>query len=166
MKMSDSKSENSLDFATRVQDHLNHYIDVADRKASILLTGHLTFLGLYANLVNPMFSSPTMLEYIMVVLTALSSVVAGGFALSVVYPRTPETSQGLMLWASIRSRSEAQYRDELKDLDRESILDELIDENHALAGVADRKYRHFKISSGATVIMVVIAVLSYAVILT
>lgn len=163
--MPDSPGGDSRDFATRVQDHLNHYIDVADRKASILLTGHLAFLGLYANLVNPVLSNPTIPEVFMIILTAISSVVAGGFSLSVVYPRTPETSQGLMLWTSITSRSEDEYREDLKELDAGSILDELIDENHALAKVADRKYRHFKISSGATVLMVVVAVISYAVII-
>jgi hypothetical protein len=161
MKVTDPETIGSQEFASRIQDHLNHYIKAADRKASILLTGHLAFLGLYANLVKPVLSEPTWLELVLIAATAVLTIIAGGFSLSVVYPRTPETPQGYMLWTSILDRDEEEYREELKDLEPDSILTEMVDENYALAEVADQKYRHFRWSVHITIAMVASALASY-----
>lgn len=158
--MSDSNMDPQL-LVERTQDHLDHYINVADRKASILLTGHLAFLGLYANVVKFALTTPSKLAVSAISLTIISTLIAGGLALSVVYPRTPETSGGYMFWGSILDRSEDEYRAEMKEIDSQSAFDEFVDENYALAQVAAQKYRYFRYSLFATGVFVILALFSY-----
>jgi hypothetical protein len=154
-----------LKFVERTQDHLNHYIDIADRKASILLTGHLAFLGLYANLVKPVLRNPTQTDLVAIGVTIIVALIAGGLALSVVYPRTPETPQGYMLWTTIVNRSESEYRSTMNGLEPQKAFDELVDENYALAQVASQKYQHFRFSLFATIALVLVALASYFVVI-
>ena len=151
------------EFVERTQDHLNHYIAAADTKASILLTGHLAFLGLYGNAVRSEFVDPTALFLIFAGLTVGFVLIASSFSLSVIYPRTPETPTGYILWSSILEMGEEKYREEMQNLDPDTAFQELADENYALSIVADKKYASLRRSLIATFIMVGFALLSFAI---
>ena len=152
----------NTEFVRLTLNHLNHYIAAADKKASILLTGHLAFIGLLGNAIKGSFQSPSIAFLIVTGLAVASSLAAAVLALLVVLPRTPETPTGFILWSSILEMSETEYREEMLDLDSGTALKELAGENYALTKVADKKYNHLRRSLIATFVMVFFALLSYS----
>lgn len=161
--------ENNEDFVELIQSHLNEYIHAADRKSSILLTAHIAFLGLFGKaLINESSSialaSDGILSAVMAGATVLSGLIAGLFAGLVVYPRTPETDSGYMLWSSIINKQKAEYHDEIQSLGEDKIAEEMIDENYQLANVADDKYKYLRYSLISTAAMVIFAVISFIVV--
>lgn len=147
-------------FVEKTHEHLNNYIQFADRKASLLLTALLAFLALYANVVAPVWSDSTLCFKLLTALVGVSGLTGIGFAGWTVYPRTPETSQGLMLWDSIVEMNNQSYRDSIQEIDEDGILEELIDENYQLAKVASKKYQHFRYTLIATGVMVGFSILA------
>lgn len=136
----DSDDLSSKEFALIVRGHLNSYIKLADSKASILLSGLVAYLGLALGVIGANFNGSGLTFKISAVLTVFSGAIAAYYAASAVYPNTPETPQGLVLWESIVNNSIDEYRSKIKDKDSEELLDELIDENYKLAEVSDTKY--------------------------
>lgn len=149
------------EFVQRTQDHLNHYIAAADTKASILLTGHLAFLGLYGNAIKGAFQDPTFLFLVISSFSVASGLIAGVLALLVILPRTPETPTGYILWSSILDMGEENYREAMKNLDSDTAFTELADENYALAKVADKKYKYLRKSLLVTFVLVFFSLISY-----
>lgn len=97
---------------------------------------------------------------ILTILVGLLGLAGIGFAGLIVYPRTPETPQGLMLWDSIVEMNNQSYHDSVQELDDNEVLKELIDENYQLAKVASKKYRNLRYGLIAIGIMVALSILA------
>ena len=131
---------------------------MADRKASLLLTAHVAYLGLMANAKNSNWQGATVDFKLFSSAVVLSAAFAGIFEAKAVYPKT---LQRLILWESIVQRSSEEYRREIRGKSGESLLRELIDKNYKLAEVADGKYddvRNALWCTGVTVISTLIAI--------
>lgn len=140
----------STQFSQLVRDHQNGYIRVADNKASILLSGLVAYLGLTLSAIGANFGSEGIIFLVIAGGSILSALVAIYFAASAVYPNTPTTTQGLMMWESILEKSEEGYREAIQEKSSEELLDELIDENYQLASVNDTKYEQVRCALLAT----------------
>ena len=144
------------EFIRLTQDHLNSYIRLANQKASILLTAQLAFLGLMGNFLKQTWAvsnSTFQFAFLAAVVAALISIF---FAAATVYPNTPETSQGLILWSSITAKGPKKYKRLLQEKERVDLYNEILDENYQLAEVADSKYSRLRRSilwTGAMVVM-------------
>lgn len=160
--MADSDKE---EFAERTQDHLNEYIKFADKKSSILLTAQLAFIGLYANIIRNGWEGANCTFKTLSVVTVLTGLGAIGLAGWTVYPRTPDTEEGLMLWKTIVNMGEETYIESVSSLDSDSVFNEILEENHKLAVVADRKYKYLRLSLILTGAMVPAALLAVLVLL-
>jgi hypothetical protein len=158
--MTDFDHEN---LAERTQDQLNGYIKFADQKASILLTAQLAFVGLYGNLIRTTWSGSGIGFKIMSGLTVAAGLVGAGSAGWAIYPRTPNTDQGLMLWKSISEMSLSTYEKKVNSLSTEKAFSELLDENHKLASVATNKYHYLRISLISTGLMLAFSVIAISV---
>jgi hypothetical protein len=150
------------EFAERTQDHLNEYIILADKKSSILLTAQLAFIGLYINIIRNGWAGANCAFKILSVITVLTGLGAIGLAGWTVYPRTPDTEEGLMLWKTIVNTGEENYIKKIQSINSDSIFNEILEENHKLAVVADKKYKYLRLSlilTGAMVLASLLAVL-------
>lgn len=154
------------DFSLMVHDHLNEYISLADKKASVLLSAQLAFIGLSANVLNNIWGEAGSPFKILSLLAILFVAGAAFFAAKAVYPNTPETAQGLVLWASIVKKGEGNYLREVKEKSDEELLEEVIEENYKLAEVADRKYNDVRWTLWFTAATIVITIVSGAVLFT
>lgn len=149
------------EFVYNTKDHLNTYIKQADQKASILLTAQLAFLGLFANALNTLSISNQVWVRNFAYLSGVAGLIAVFLAGWAVYPRTPKKETGFILWDNIRQYgSESVFRSAVHDLEKEDIVDEVIDENYKLAKVAKDKYWFLKLSLIATAGMVILAVIA------
>jgi hypothetical protein len=150
-------------FVYAVQDHLNTYIRAADKKASILLTAQLAFLGLSLNALRTLFPNTGTGFRILAVLGGLSGVAGIFLAGWVVYPRTqpPDTAEGFFFWDDILEHATAaDYNEALSELGDEDVQDELTSENYALAGIAQEKYYYLRWSLRATAAMILLSVVA------
>lgn len=140
-----------------VNEHQNRYIELADNKASILLTAQLAFLGLFANaLLNLPIESQVV--FWSSVVSAGLNVVAIFLSVWVVYPRTPRPETGVIFWENITEFGSVDaYRNEVEGLDGEDARRLLIEENYNLASVASSKYRFLRYSLIVTGGMVILA---------
>lgn len=139
------------EFSELVRDHQNSYIRVADNKASILLSGLIAYLGLSLGVIASNFESEGTIFLLVAGLSVLSALISIYFAASAVYPNTPETPQGLIMWESILEKSEQDYRRTIHSKSSEDFLNELIDENYQLAAVNDEKYKYVRRALLATI---------------
>lgn len=155
----------SKELAQRTQDHLNGYVKFADQKASILLTAQLAFIGLYANILRSAWSSAELNFKLFSVLTIAAGIAAVTSYGWTIYPRTPGTARGLILWKSIADMGVDDYKQQMESLSREEAFEELLDENHKLATVASEKYRYLRVSLLLTAVMVGLALVAIASIL-
>ena len=145
----DQHASNEADLTTEqfsqlVRDHQNAYIRVADNKASILLSGLIAYLGLSLSVIGRNFASEGLVFLAIASASVVSALVGIYFAASAVYPNTPETPQGLIMWESILKKGESGYRKTIREKSSEELLDELIDENYQLAQVNDTKYKQVR----------------------
>lgn len=141
----------AVQFSQLVRDHQNEYIRVADNKASILLSGLVAYLGLSLNAIGSNLGEEGAFFLWIAGGSVLSALVAIYFAASAVYPNTPQTPQGLVMWESIVEKSEQGYRETIHTKDPDQLLDELIDENYQLATVNDTKYKQVRRALQATI---------------
>jgi len=148
------------DFSTQTLSHLNEYIKFADQKASVLLTGQLAFLGLFVNFLNKNWAGAGIEFKIPAAVTIAATLLAGVFAGWVIYPQTRPSGEAFLFWENINAKSLNDYESEVKDLDEDAMLRELIEENHLLAKVASNKYWRLKISLVSTAGTVFFATLS------
>jgi hypothetical protein len=139
----------------RTHTHLNQYITSADQKMSILLTAHLAFIGLYGGRVSEVWMGSSIDFKTAVTATLISGTVAASLAAWVIYPRNSQAEEdGLMFWGSIVEYEQSEFVSEFGDLDDEAALDELIQQNHSLARVADSKYEYTRCALIATAVTV------------
>lgn len=155
------KSLSKAEFAKLTHGHLNDYIKLADRKASLLLSAHIAYLGLVTTVISSNFQSSPWIFKVSSSVTVLFAALATVFATKAVYPNTPETPQGLILWESIVQSTSDEFRDNIRGKDDDELLTELIDENYALAEVADGKYDDVRKAlwcTGVTVISTIVTI--------
>jgi hypothetical protein len=145
------------EFSRLTYEHLNSYIKLANQKASILLTAQLAYLAISANALNKGLIMENKQIQIISVVTALTSAGAAYFAARTVYPDTPDTTQGLLLWESILENRAEEYQQIILENDPDDFLIELLDENYQLARVADTKYNHLRNSLRLTGVMVLLS---------
>lgn len=138
-------------FSQVVRDHQNNYIRVADQKASILLSGLIAYLGLSLSAIGANIGSEGTTFFVIAGISILSALVGIYFAASAVYPNTPPTHQGLIMWESIIEKGEEGYREAIRSKSSDELLNELIDENYQLASVNDMKYEQVRWALWATI---------------
>lgn len=148
------------DFANQTLSHLNEYIKFADQKASVLLTGHLAFLGLFVNFLNENGSGAGIEFKVLAAVTIVGTLLAGMFAGWVIYPQTEPSGEALLFWENINAKSLDNYESDIKGLDEDAVVSELIEENHLLAEIASNKYWRLKVSLISTAGTVLFATLS------
>ncbi len=148
------------EFVMLTHDHLNKYIKLANQKASILLTAQLAFLGLVGGSLTKIWQQTSQGTKFIIILTVISTVLATFFAARTIYPNTPKTKQGLILWDSIVDKGKNRYREAVEESSREDLHKELLDENFQLSKVAKSKYTQLRRSILATGGMVIGAILS------
>ncbi len=155
------------ELAGRTQDHLNKYISGADRKASILLTGQLAFLGLAATAAKDLIKATGELFYWLSIGTAVVGITAAFLAIVVIYPRTPSPEKGFIFWGNITTYDSAKdFREAFNDLSDSDLGDKMVTQNYMLAKVAKQKYKYLRWSLRATILMVIFASLAGVVYLT
>lgn len=148
------------EFSNQTLSRLNEHIKFADRKASVLLTGHLGFLGLFVNFLNEHWAGSGIWFKSLAAITIGAILLAGVFAGWVIYPQTEPSGEALLFWENINRYSFDSYETQIEELDEDAVLDELIEENHLLAEVASNKYRRLKFSLVATAGAVSFSILS------
>lgn len=134
----------AAEFSELVRVHQNSYIRVADNKASILLSGLIAYLGLSLSVIASNIESEGTIFIVAAGFSVLSALFSIYYAASAVYPNTPETPQGLIMWESIVEKSEEEYRETIRSKTSEELLEEIIDENYQLARVNDKKYEYVR----------------------
>jgi len=154
------------ELSERTLDHLNEYIKFADQKASILLSGQLAFLGLFANLLMQNWSGTPGHFKVLALLTVACALIAAVLAGWVIYPQTSNDGKNLLFWETIVDKSEDEYNEKIHSLSDTDVLNELIEENHQLAEVASSKYIRLKYSLIATALMLPFATLAVIVLLS
>lgn len=147
-------------FSQLVRDHQNAYIRVADNKASILLSGLIAYLGLSLSVIGANIGTEGAFFPVFASISVFSSIIGIYYAASAVYPDTPSTQQGLIMWESIIEKSEEEYRRAIRSQNSGELLDELIDENYQLAKVNDIKYQQVRRTLQATVPTIVFGILA------
>lgn len=147
-------------FSQLVRDHQNAYIRVADKKASILLSGLVAYVGLSLSVIGTNIWSEGTTFLGIAGVSVFSALVGIYFAASAVYPNTPATSQGLIMWESIVEEGEQAYRETIRTKSSEELLEELIDENYQLATVNNTKYKQVRRALLATIPTVAFGVLA------
>ncbi|WP_420182078.1 Pycsar system effector family protein [Haloarcula sp. KBTZ06] len=130
----------------------------ADQKASMLLTGQFAFLGLFANVVAPIWKDggPTFHR-----LTALTTIAAFGSILAaavVVFPR--EGDGDLLYFAENADKNKEKYVEEIMELDAENRSKELLRSDHSLSTIANRKHSYVRISVIGAVLSVCFGVIA------
>lgn len=167
--MTDKKSDGNgtgdgierSEFAKLVHGHLNKYISLADNKASILLSALVAYLGISLSVIGSSWADLTGEFKILSGLTVITALAAVYFSAKAVYPNTPETPQGLILWDSITAKDREEYQSEIMEKPEKRLLEELIDENYKLAEVSVKKYtrvRRALLFTGATVALAIFTV--------
>lgn len=160
--MSKKNTEDGIshtEFATLTRQHLNEYIKLADQKSSILLSAQIAYIGLTGNFIQSSWAEDPAYVKALSILTLLSAIGAVAFAGRVVYPKTPETKQGLILWESIADRTTIEFRSEILSKTPNELRNELLDENHKLAKVGTEKYYNLRWSLRMTAITIIISII-------
>lgn len=135
---------------TKATTHFNQYISQADRKASILLSGHLAYIGFFVS--SDFFKIGDLVSQLPVLLSSLTVLTA----IIVVIPRMRDDNRdtsmlGNLHWGEVAEASNSQFVEEITSTDVETGLSSLAASNQALAKVLRRKYRWLRISMFGTV---------------
>ena len=149
------------ELAKRTHTHLNTYIASADQKASILMTAQFAFLGFYGSGISNVWTGATFCLKLFSGIAVATGLIGAALAGWVVFPRSPQGEEnGLMFWESIQNRNQSDYVSDVTELTDSAALEELIEQNYSLAGVADSKYKFTRFALIATAISVGFASLS------
>jgi hypothetical protein len=125
-----------LGFNKGVNDYLNHYVMVADAKASACLAAALAAAVIVAQV-----SYSSCLTRILLT-TSLAAFAAGGLACGVViFPRLPSGKRGVIFWEEIRSfASFDKYHSELAALTDKGISEAYARQNYLVSDVLHEKH--------------------------
>lgn len=146
--------QDRITLLTTATNHFNQYISQADTKASILLSGHLAYIGLFIN--SDFFQTEDIVTQIPVIVSSLTVLAS----ILVVSPRMrgdnlDSSLLGNLHWGAIADSSNPQFVEEVKSTDLENGLRTLATSNQALAKVLRRKYRWLRISMFGTVLTLI-----------
>ncbi|WP_256545935.1 Pycsar system effector family protein [Halobellus inordinatus] len=145
-------SDNRIELLSQTTNHFNRYILQADKKAAIVISGHLAFIGLLIN--STLWSERVCILYGVIGLSLLSI----GSGIYTVFPRFVDHNRenanlGNLNW---RVASQGDYAESVLDEDIERGVESLAASNEALASVLRRKYRWLRVSlvaSGGTILI-------------
>lgn len=126
-----------MEFINEHQEYLNHYINLADNKATALIIIN----GLLINL--SLTQKANFLLYSEIVLLVFG-IVCSAF---IILPRTSnKAKKGLIFWGNIVEYSKNEYTQELTDISLEDLISKRIEQNYFLAQTANSKYKLLKIA--------------------
>ncbi|WP_144427183.1 Pycsar system effector family protein [Halolamina pelagica] len=139
-----------LELLTQTKDHFNHYINQADQKAAILISGHLAILGFLTNS-NEMIGS-NICTYLLIVFSS-ASILTGVIT---IFPRHEDGNSdtpklGNLNWKKVAKEDSNQYIQTVLSDEIDNGLDSIAASNHALSNVLERKYYWLKVSMVGTV---------------
>lgn len=142
----------------KAHEHVNSYIKVADRKASILLTGQLTFSGLVGNIIRRNWNSMGDWLRFSISISGIIMFLAITFALLVVFPRSQNNDEkGILFWEKVRNHNgRAGYERAIKNLDGDDMIRILSNEVHDVSSIATKKYDWLNRSLKATYLVLLI----------
>lgn len=139
---------------------LDRYILAADQKASILLTAQLAFVGLIINVTGSSWKQINQISqniFFVGMICAVVSVVLSGL---VVYPRTNSATNGHLFWQDILTNEREGYKSEMFELSRSEAAEEMLNENYALAAIADKKHNYLRYSLLTTAAMIMVLIVA------
>jgi hypothetical protein len=134
-----------IELLTQTTSHYNRYISQADQKASILISGHLAFVGLLLN--SPLFEPQAYCSYLPIFISG-ATIFAATY---VIFPRIRDENRespelGNLSWVGAANKSREEYVNNILSTEREASVKSLVKSNLALAKVLDKKYRWLRIS--------------------
>lgn len=143
-------------------NHVNGYIKSADQKASILLGGLLTFLGLFLNIIDNVWSQLEVLTQFFIGLSVACVIITIGLLSLVISPRVGgEIKKGYIYWGNIlEHNNKDEFVDEVSGLDDSDITSELGEEVYSVSRIADVKYKWLNRALLSTVISFVIGLIA------
>jgi hypothetical protein len=155
--------ENRLQLILKTTEHYNRYIQQADRKASILLSGHLAFIALIMNLTtggNRILGSVSSISFL---LPAFLSVVSLFICLYAIYPRvisysSNETTNGLgnLNWEAVNELAAEEYTSKVRSDKIDQGIESLSTSNKALANVLVRKHCALRVALASSLVTIAV----------
>lgn len=125
-------------FGKGINDYLNHYVTVSDAKAAAFLA--LNFIEINFLITKGTLNNP-ICPYGWVAWGALILLLASIFlAASVLFPRLPCGSNGLIFWENIYEyKNPAKYEEELTKVDETRVEQEYSNQNYYISNVLHKK---------------------------
>lgn len=156
-----------IQLVSETTQYYNQYISLADKKAAILITGHMAFLGLFlqnnSTLTN-LLSFPSAVQIIPVIFSSISIL----FSAFVISPRykssfTPKTALGNLNWETVSDMENESYLSNVKEDSITEGVNAMSMTNKALADVLSEKHfwlNHSLNSTLAAVGSVIVAMIA------
>ncbi len=130
-------------FGKDVNDYLNHFVTVADAKATAFLAATLVVasVALTGSPPNqPLLRTASFVGVILLAASGVLSVVA-------IFPRLPKASRGLVFWEHIRQhKSASEYLNAARGLDPTAVEEEFATQNYYISAVLHRKHAWLRMS--------------------
>ena len=129
-----------IDYLEKELSRLLSWIQAADSRLSLVLPLSTAMLGTLAVLA-PQFANWSIISAILTsfaVLFLLLSLIFSAYAL---FPRTTGQKESLIYFSGITSRELAQYFISVNDCDTEKYKDDLINQCHINAQIAEKKFK-------------------------
>jgi len=143
--MSEDTIDKKIDFAKFVINHNVELINFADTKASAILATAGVILGLLLFLDIEKISLLIIVEVIVTVVLLGATIV---YSFSVILPRLiPKTkTETAIFYKSIIQQTKDEFKENFKNMDLNSILDDCLGNIHALANIQNKKYTQLRMS--------------------
>ena len=154
----------AFSFYKHIRSYLSENISLADAKARICIYAAIAFLAIFLALdifyfrqSYAVYSTFQIIYWIATMLVIFITMFAG---LMVLYPQTVPVKKGFIYWGSSLNFSIDEYKDELRLLSRDEILNEVAVVNYNLGVINKRKFKWYKWASNACLIAFVLISLS------
>jgi len=147
-----------------IHSHHDTYITNADRRASILITGQLAFLGLFSNALGAALQAgilPTTF-LALTVLFGLGAIASAGY---IIYPLKSRPAKSYIFWENILNSwvGPKDYSEDVLDLTTDGVRQELAEDIYQLSIVAQSKFRYLRYSLILTGLMLAAAIITVGV---
>lgn len=144
----------SDELARIIHDHHNSYITNVDSRASILITGQLAFLGLFANAIGPAFRSDLNV-LVLLGLTVFFGLIAILFAGYVIYPKPIKPEESYIFWENILGswNGPQAYSEDLLNLNPDEASGVLCEDIYQLSFIAHNRFKYLRYSLICTFLM-------------
>lgn len=129
--------------------YIGEYIKLADQKASILLTINIALIGFLFNYLKTNDLPENVFCKISLPIGVSILIVTAILIISkIIWPRYVSNKDYYMSWSGVAAYdSSTDYSSVLKNTEKEKFLDDMAEQNHAIAKVCEKKYFWLKISS-------------------